>query len=203
MDSPKALCRLACLLFAVVLLSGCLTLESTIRLNDDGSGRLSLVYSVSEELYDYGVFDEESTDRILPLSRSDFELSAIAAEGVRLVDYGDTRGDGVVTIEAELEFETIEGLAGLLNMPPEGLASVDGASVLRLPLFSGFEGPVDTEMVEEFWNEVRFVHRVAVPGQIRSVNLGEISGNGREAVVDIRLIELMEVGGPVVWEVAW
>jgi hypothetical protein len=201
--SPKVLCRLACLLFAVVLLTGCLTLESTVRLNDDGSGRLSLVYSVSEQLYDYGVFDEESTHRIFPLSRREFELSAIAADGVRLSGYDSSRRDGVVTIEADLEFETLEGLAGLLNVPPETLASGGGGSVLRLPLFSGFEGAVDTEMVEEFWNEVRFVHRVAVPGQIRSVNLGEISENGREAVVDIRLIELMEVGGPVVWEVAW
>ncbi|MFW5844217.1 MAG: hypothetical protein ACOCW6_09840 [Spirochaetota bacterium] len=203
MVSPKALRRLAFGLVAVLLLSGCLTLESTVRLNDDGSGRLSLVYSVSEQLYDYGVFDEESTHRVLPLSRRDFELSAISTEGVRLADYDSSRRDGIVTIEADLEFETVEGLAGLLNVSPETLASGDGGSILRLPLFSGFEGPVDTDMVEEFWNEVRFVHRVALPDQIRSVNLGEISENGREAVVDVRLIELIEVGGPVVWEVAW
>lgn len=203
MVSPKVLCRWACVLLSAAFLSGCLTLESTVRLNEDGSGRLSLVYSVSEELYDYGVFDADSSRRALPLSRRDFELSAIAAKGVRLLDYGSSRRDGVVTIEADLDFETSEGLAGLLNVPPEMVASGAGGSVLRIPLFSGFEGPVDTEMVEEFWSEVRFVHRVSLPGQIRSVNLGEISGNGREAVLDVRLVELMEVGEPVVWEVAW
>ncbi len=203
MSFPKPSSRFAFVFLAVLSLSGCLTLESTVSLNDDGSGRLSLVYTVSEELYDYGVFDEESTRRVLPLSRRDFELSVLATDGVRLVSYDTGRRDGVVTIEAELDFSTADGLSGLLNLPSGSLVSDSGGTVFRQPLYSGFEGAVDTEMVEEFWNEVRFVHRIAAPSRIRSVNMGEVSDNGRTAVVDIRLVELIRVGGLVVWEVAW
>jgi len=192
----------------VFLLSGCLTLESTISFNDDGSGRLSVVYTVSEELYDYGVFDAESTRRVLPLSRRDFELSALANDGVELASYDTKRRDGVVIVEAKFDFSTVDGLSGVLSLPSDALVSDGGGSdsegtLFRQPLFSGFEGAVDSEMVEEFWNEVRFVHRITAPSRIRSVNMGEISGNGREAVVDVRLVELIRVGGPVVWEVAW
>jgi len=192
----------------VLLLSGCLTLESTISFNDDGSGRLSVVYTVSEELYDYGVFDAESTRRVLPLSRRDFELSALANDGVELASYDTKRRDGVVIVEAKFNFSTVDGLSGVLSLPSDALVSDGGGSdsegtLFRQPLFSGFEGAVDSEMVEEFWNEVRFVHRITAPSRIRSVNMGEISGNGREAVVDVRLVELIRVGGPVVWEVAW
>ncbi len=200
--------RLALVLLGVFLLSGCLTLESTISFNDDGSGRLSVVYTVSEELYDYGVFDAESTRRVLPLSRRDFELSALANDGVELASYDTKRRDGVVIVEAKFNFSTVDGLSGVLSLPSDALVSDGGGSdsegtLFRQPLFSGFEGAVDSEMVEEFWNEVRFVHRITAPSRIRSVNMGEISGNGREAVVDVRLVELIRVGGPVVWEVAW
>ncbi len=200
--------RLALVLLGVFLLSGCLTLESTISFNDDGSGRLSVVYTVSEELYDYGVFDAESTRRVLPLSRRDFELSALANDGVELASYDTKRRDGVVIVEAKFDFSTVDGLSGVLSLPSDALVSDGGGSgsegtLFRQPLFSGFEGAVDSEMVEEFWNEVRFVHRITAPSRIRSVNMGEISGNGREAVVDVRLVELIRVGGPVVWEVAW
>jgi hypothetical protein len=200
--------RLPLVLLGVLLLSGCLTLESTISFNDDGSGRLSVVYTVSEELYDYGVFDAESTRRVLPLSRRDFELSALANDGVELASYDTKRRDGVVIVEAKFNFSTVDGLSGVLSLPSDALVSDGGGSdsegtLFRQPLFSGFEGAVDSEMVEEFWNEVRFVHRITAPSRIRSVNMGEISGNGREAVVDVRLVELIRVGGPVVWEVAW
>lgn len=203
MISLKSLFRLAALIFALILLSGCLTLESTIRLEDDGSGELDLTYSISEELFDYGVFDPEASRRTLPVSRSDFELAALAADGVRLVDHKIDRREGIVTVSARLTFSDSKGLASLLNVDSEDLLSSGAQTLLRQPLFPGFEGAVDTAMVEEFWSEVRFVHRVRAPRTIEAVNLGEIVDGGREAVVDVRLIELVEVGEPVVWEVAW
>ena len=201
--SLKALLRLAALLCALLLLSGCLTLESTIRMENDGSGELDLTYSISEELFDYGVFDDEASRRVLPVSRNDFELAALAAEGVRLIDHGIDRGEGVVTVSARLAFSDPGGLASLLNVDADELVADGGRTLLRQPLFPGFEGAIDTAMVQEFWSEVRFVHRVRAPRTIESVNLGEIVDGGREARVDLRLIELIEVGEPVVWEVAW
>ncbi len=207
MTNPRDLARL-CMRMGLaagvfLIASGCLTLESDLTLEEDGSGRLHMVYTVSQELYDYGVFDEASSRRILPLGRRDFELTATVYEGVELVSYQTTRRDGTVTVEATMAFADQDGLAGLLNVAREDLFPSGDGTTLRLPLFAGYEGAVDTALVEEFWSEVRFVHRVETPRSIRSLNQGEISGNGRRAEVDLKLPDLMAGGEALFWEVMW
>jgi hypothetical protein len=204
--STRLLGRTIAVLLVFSLVS-CLDVISEFRLNEDGSGRMSLTYTVSKSLLHMGTTDEKDKFYALPVSREDFEESVSAIDGLSLSSYDISEEADVYQIESELAFRSIEALAGFFSASGPGTVGLDNngdSTVFRYVIFAGNEAPVDEEsvrLIESLFGEYTAAFSLRAPSDVRSVTGGTFSG--RNASVEFATADIMVSGEPVVWEVRW
>ncbi|MGM0673203.1 MAG: hypothetical protein ACQETQ_00770 [Spirochaetota bacterium] len=189
--------------FVVLGLSGCIDLETHIELNEDQSGRLTVSYAIDTELWELGVFDEESSVRAVPVSRKDFDRSARRVEGIELVSYSRSTGSGssgdeVTEVEAVLRFSDLEAL-NELYAPGQSLISISedgGERVYTQKLLPDqMQRVEDEELLESYFDGYEVSFEVETPESAVSTNLGELLERDRGAGVSFALTELLAAEG--------
>jgi hypothetical protein len=203
----NAIVRAALAGLSLALLASCLNVETSITLEDDHSGRVSVFYEIENELWDLGVFDPESSVRAFPVSEADFRRAARRVEGAELLDYSLSRGETVTTVEARLSFADLEALNGIYALG-ENFVSLaeDGESIVyRQRLKPDEEGYTveDTEFVRTYFAGYSAAFTVRLPGEVSKTNLGEVVASKREVRVSLDLVEFLSRPAPVDWEIRY
>ena len=202
----NAIARAALAGLSRVLLASCLNVETTISLENDLSGRVSITYEIENELWDLGVFDPESSVRAFPVSEADFRRTVRRVEGAELVDYSISRDEATTRVEASLSFDDLEALNGIYA-PGQSLIAVteEGEqTVYRQRLKPEDEYTVeDTEFVESYFGNYSVVFRVQAPGEVDRANFGEVVASKREVRVSLDLVEFLRRPAPVDWEIRY
>jgi len=194
------------LLVAILLLSGCLSVETTIELNRDQSGRLDIVYEIDAELYDLGVFDDTDNALPVPISRDQFVDTANRIPGLRLRRYRVREDVGVVTVTARLLFDSVEALNAWYG---GGVAAIsvtrEGESTVWRQLLypGGGSGGEIAAAIGASLDGYGMVYRFEPPSDVVSAGIGEISGNGKMASVRIEFTDIVTAEVPAYWEVRW
>ncbi|HEB10272.1 MAG TPA: hypothetical protein ENI06_03550, partial [Spirochaetales bacterium] len=98
-------------LLVVFLLSSCIGIESRIRINNDGSGQLTLKYRVSRLIANLESAETKGNVVPLPLSRKEFERTVNNTDGLELVSYSRKEDKVDIRIEAKVNFNSIEALS--------------------------------------------------------------------------------------------
>ena len=190
---------------AVLLLTGCLSVETTIELGDDGSGRLEIEYVIDTDLYDLGVFDNSDVALPIPVSRNEFRDIADRIPGLRLRSYRSREGDSTVTVTARLRFDSVEALNAWYG--PSGSITVTerGGEFLWLQMVSPGSGSGDegAAALAESLEGYSLTYRLRAPDRIVSVSEGEISADGRTAMMTVSLSAVAMMEDPRYWEVRW
>jgi hypothetical protein len=183
-----------------------LNVETTISLENDLSGRMSITYEIENELWDLGVFDPESSVRAFPVSEADFQRTVRRVEGAELIDYSISRDETTTRVEASLSFDDLEALNGLYA-PGQSLIAVteEGEqTVYRQRLKPEDEYTVeDTEFVDSYFANYSVVFRVQAPGEVDRANFGEVVASKREVRVSLDLVEFLRRPAPVDWEIRY
>jgi hypothetical protein len=105
----------AVMLLSIFSLSSCIGIKSGIVINNDGSGTIDLVYTVSDALDSIGKQDGNASTPPLPTSRSDFERTVSRVEGLSLESYKtETQGSNILAA-VKLGFDNIDALAAFLD----------------------------------------------------------------------------------------
>ncbi len=182
-----------------ILLTGCISSEMEITLEQDGSGEVRLTYEFSEELYGLGVFDESDVARPIPVTREEFEEAALVS-GARLRSYSLSSNDGDITVQARLSFDTLETLGLLLGREALTVALDDdgGSLTYRLSDGSADASPDLAASLDDYTITLRLNApadiSTAQPGELLDESTAELSLSLGDVARDTELIE---------WRVDW
>jgi hypothetical protein len=193
--------------FSVLLLSSCIGIRSDIRIQEDGSGSLSLSYTVSEFIKN---IDAGRSEKRLPLpvNEEEFRRVAESIEGLRLTGLEQTEDQENVHIRAELEFDSVEALNGLGRQGDLGVSlETQGATgTFRQLIYEGQEEEISAEslqMIQTFFEGYDLVYSVTAPAQVRRHTLGALDSDGRTVTYTTTVPEILQSSKPLVLEVTW
>ena len=202
--------RSAVVLVVVLVLSGCLDVATEVELNDDGSGRIDLVYTVDQNLYELGVFDSSDVALPVPISEAEFRETARLVDGLDLRRYRMNAEERVVTVEVRMDFASVEVLSDWFGpgedetSPAVSVTSAGGQTTWRQLLIPG--GGSDHDLAAALGTSLdgySLVFRISPPRDIVSSTPGTVSDGRRRAEVRVFLSEVATATEPVYWEVRW
>lgn len=190
---------------AALLLSSCLRLETVIRLKRNGVVTARLVYTIAPEMADFGRSFGSDEPWPLPLTEKDFEQQALRVDGVELTGYRTHKlADESERIIVRLAANSMESIAGylVLDFAAEKQGK-GGALVFTLPIVDGYESADGErrEILDKIAGDSVFRFVFEPPSKPVSVSSGGI--DGRRAVLEVSLRELLYEEAPKTWEVRW
>jgi hypothetical protein len=177
----KPVFRVLLLSAVVFALTSCLSTEVELDLRNGNALILDLTYRMPIGLWEFGVFDDETPERAIPVSRRDAEETAVLYEDVTLVSYTLREEADRAVVHVVYRVESVSGLQGLWGRvagSPLDLSFESGR--LRLPLSSG--GPDDgidpqqRDLIEEVFDGEVFSVAIRTPEPITAMELPRIDG---------------------------
>lgn len=194
--------RLALVAVAVVALSGCLSSDTDVTLDADGSGTIELTYIVDTQAWDTGVFDDSDVARPVPIARTEFQQTADMIEGLELRSHRISRDDDLVTVDARLRFDSPSALERMLGRGALELDVRDDGGSWRYTVAPG--GGSDGEQARLLAEQLAgytLSFRLRTPAPIVATT-GETDGE-RNASFTASLADVATAAEPIVWEVRW
>jgi hypothetical protein len=192
----------------VVLLSSCIGIESEIRIRQDGSGVMTLSYTVSQFIKNIDAGRSEK-QLPLPVNEEEFRRSAERVEGLRLTNLVEREDEENVYIQAELEFDNVEAVNALGREGQIGitLESRDGTTTFRQVIYEAPQGQdiseESLEMIKTFFEGYQLVYSVTAPAEVRDYSLGVLGPDGRTVSFTITVPEILKAPEPLILEVVW
>jgi len=196
-------------LLVVFLLASCIGIESRIKINNDGSGKLTLKYRVSRLITHLESTETKGNVVPLPLSREEFERTVNNTDGLELVSYSRKEDESDIHIEAKVKFKSIEDLSAMDNRNKNSfsLRSEQGNRVISQVIYAGSDDRAPTrdslEMVETFFSGYNLTFIVETPTEIYKHNLGELSVDKRSVTYQISIPEMLADTEKKIFEVNW
>jgi hypothetical protein len=191
-----------------LLLSSCIGIESDILIRRDGSGVLTLSYTISQFIKNIDAGRSEK-QLPLPVNEEEFRRTAESVEGLRLTDLEEREDEENVYIRAEMEFDTVEAVNALGRDGQLGitLETQGGTTTFRQVIYQPQQGEETTEqsleMIETFFEGYELVYSVTAPAEVRDHSLGELASDGRTVTYTITVPEILSAPEPLVLEVTW
>lgn len=205
----KLFTALGSLLFSVLLLSSCLTVESELDIKNDGSGTLRLSYRISRMVRDIGRVDSRNTLIPLPVNEEDFRRIVDQADGVSLENFTLTSDEEVITIDAELQFSDANALSFLLGGSSGDnitfTADETGYTLVQR-LYDGLEEPMSEDsklLLDTFFASDRVSCLVRTESDIKESGIGSPGADGRSAAYEALISGIVQSPEPVVFTVRW
>lgn len=178
----KRLVQLLLILSLLLFVSSCLSTKAEIDIRSADDFVLDMTYEMPIGLWELGVFDENSSERAVPVSRRDAEETAALYDDVTLDTYQLTDTGEIAEIHVVYRSRSVESLRGLWGTVSGEQLTLDySAGTVTIPLNKGTpETGIDREqrelITEVFAGEV-FSIRVKTPAPISGVTFPEMEGH--------------------------
>lgn len=195
--------------FAAVLLSSCVGIDSHLTIHENGSGTLSLTYRVSQLVVNLGNPVDGKGVVPLPLSKADFERSLVSTQGkVRLTRFDRSENQKDVTIHAELAFDSLNALAQIDAFQSAQIhASSDGATHTFSELIAKAPGEPITDdtlrMVDAFFGGYDLSFTVDAPQPVKTNSLGTLSNDKRVLTYTTTIGDIVRTKNDIVLSLTW
>ncbi len=200
----RDMARLTLLCLCVTLtLSGCLDSETSIELERDGSGTITLSYTIDSIAWDTGAVGGEQAGRIVPVTRRDFERTAAQIEGLRLRRYRSQESEQRVEISAVLQFANTDALERFLGPDSVEVQLNESGGRWSQIIAVAREQDDDDLALARSLEPYSLVLRLDPPSAVRQVSRGEITPDGRIAGLELGLEEIVLATQAIVWTVEW
>jgi len=199
----RRLIGVALLLLSFGLLTSCLDVRTEFRIRRNGVVRADIAYRLSSTAASFGRGFGTDEPWPLPLTEKDFRQRTLTRPGVRIDRYQvRTAKDGIETIQVRLSAGTMDAMAAYLDLH----ITLDDASsrfVLELPAGSAYTetDELTRDRLGRIIGDSALLFSVRPPGRPISVNAGRIEG--RLAVLEISLKDVLEGRSPESWTVEW
>jgi len=112
-NKTKALRRLILPVLAGFLLSSCLSVETEVDLRRSDRPELTMRYRMARSLWELGVFDSDSPERAVPVTRRDAEETALRHPGVQVAAHAVRVQGDVVVVEVTYRADSFAGIQGI------------------------------------------------------------------------------------------
>lgn len=157
---------------AFLLCASCISVDTVIRFNTNGSGEIDMTYTVSNALLSLGSYEGSPAIAAVPVEESNFNAAADSIEGLRIVSFSKTEDVDFTTITVSAAFGSPQALQTFLGGLTESctFTSQNGDYVFVNTLYeaaAGIEnqGLDDTtiEMIEGYFNDARINYTLELP----------------------------------------
>lgn len=201
------------------LFAGCLSTEVSLTLAETG-GTLEIRYIIPAELWTTGVFDEDSPERMLPVSERDARETANLYADVELLQYRLRSVDEMIHIETRYRSASDASLSALWGSVGTGWLSIDrAAGELLMPVGGGVgpTEPVQAELLSDLFSgqTARFSVDLSAlttdRGEVQTTLLsggqsqaGADPGSGPgTAALELPMEQLVTSADPLILRAAW
>ena len=203
--TPRGTAAAILCLLVVVSLTSCLDVETSIRLDRNGTVETSLLYEMDAETAGFGRGFGADEPWPFPLTEKDFLQQSLRRPGTAVRRYRTgSESDGTEWIRIDLASESVESLSAYLglDMTVENTEK-GGRMVLAFPVAESWDS-AEAELREAIGalaEETSFSFRFRPPYRPADAGVGRI--DGRWAVFETSLSDLLSSGSPVEWTVSW
>jgi hypothetical protein len=196
---------IVCIIF---LFSGCIGVESTLRINGNGSGTLQLQYRVSQLLVSMGQTEEGGTQQPpLPLTEDDFRRAIRRSPGLTLRSVSREETETDIIIKAEISFNSMANLAGsnlFADMPISVRRSGDTIIFTQVLTQGGEEmSEEQLQAMESFFQGYDLAFVITAPRKVVRHNRGKLSSDGRTVSFHITMMDLLKLKQKTELTVSW
>jgi len=204
---------------AAVVLNSCLGVSTDITIKADGSGKIALMYRVSQALESLGRLDGNEGKPAVPVGKTDFERTTARIPGLKLSGYSSKNirggsGTGDLVTNAALDFKDTGALLAFLDSTGSRASLVrDGeGSLLRLTLLEPAEtvtNPDLLSLLKENSEGYNFSISFSLPGNAgitmipSSIPAAKLETKGKKASFSIGMGELLSLKEGLVLEIRW
>ncbi|WP_455383496.1 hypothetical protein [Salinispira pacifica] len=191
-----------------LLLASCVSIDTTIELSGDGSGQISLTYTVSQMVANLGSVDKGWQKLPLPINEADFRRQVSQSQGLTLRSFSKSEDAQNVTIKAVLAFSDVAALNRFYSAGENeiSLSQSGNDTVYRQVIFQGFPDGVDQQtrdFAAAFFKDYHLTFQMKAPRQIKSASAGTVSSDRRSVTFDMPVLQLLDQKTPLVWTVTW
>jgi hypothetical protein len=190
---------------SLMLLPSCLKLDATLTLNQDSSVRLRAIYSISTLAYP--LFSSESGYFPLstPLSRTELDGIVSQVSGARVISYANSEDAVFHVYDCSLDFANPDALCAFLRLTVGNAlyASENGRKKLNIDITCPVS-QADDELVSRLdvlFGDYSLRLAANLPQAVISAPSGKIEG--RTAVFQIKVIDLIKSGKNATWALSW
>jgi len=145
MRAVKHLNKLIVISLFLFLLSSCFGVSMDVKLNQNGSGTITLKYSISRYIDSLGKLDGNERWNTIPVGKADFERTVDRLPEIKLSSFSSVENERDLVVNVKMEFESIRGLLAFLDASGR-LSSFSGdanSGKLSLKLSDGIENAAD------------------------------------------------------------
>lgn len=193
-------------LLTVLFLSSCLSIDSDLRLNSDGSGSIKIYYTLDKSLQ--GISNLGSDDSIVPLnlSREYIEEVISGRSDISYSGYKTSQDESEYSVEVTFFFDSIDGLNSIL--PEDNRVSLTRSgkeTVFNQVIVKSTKDEISSDSLEIFrdiFKEKTFSLTVHTPRDITNVDGGEISSK-RVATYKENLLDIIQDSKKKSWTIRW
>ncbi|GHV83123.1 hypothetical protein AGMMS50212_04630 [Spirochaetia bacterium] len=215
--------KTALFLIAALLLNGCLGMKTDIELSKNGSGKISVEFSVSKEALsmadNFGQSGGSDEKPVIPMGREDFERGIEGIAGLKMTSFSTKEDDVNKIFFIKMSFTNIDALLAYLQTQ-NGVASFkkDGNKSVLTFSFSADEQPVDPQIkgiVPFLFAGYYMDFGITLPEKcdvvcfdanglkIDKPQVGEISVNNKTAQFKVPMGDLISSATPVKMQITW
>ncbi len=202
----KGILKLVTAAALIAGLTSCIAIETSIQIDEDGSGTAAVSYSVSKLVMELGQLGDDDSFSPLPVSEADFLATAAMIPGMEVRSVSTREDETAVYIESEFGFASTEALSAFFSPGTDhgpSLTREGDETVFRYTLFTAAEeiSVKSMKMVESFFAEDEIILRLRAPSDITSVSIGRVEGN--TAVYSAAIPDIFSENEDILWEVRW
>jgi len=193
----------------IFLFTSCIGIEGEINVNADGSGSLSMSYRISKLIAHLGQLEENGQFTPLPVNQEDFARTIESSRGIELTGFQESENEQDVLITADLSFESINSLNSFFMYGENNavmLEERDSGTVFTYYLYSGRETVPEQrqlDILSTIFKDYSINLKINAPAEIKSVNRGDISGDGRVASLTLSMPDIISSENEIFWQVIW
>ncbi len=191
------------------LLVSCIGIESKLTINNDGSGKLQLKYTVSKMVRDLGSEDQKKSGLLpLPINEEDFKQSLNGLDGISLNSYSRKEDPDNIYVTVEIEFDDINKLREVAIFKDQNisLSESNGQFVFKERLLEKPEGKPtkeSIEMAEKIFSDYKLVFIYNLPKKITYHNIGKILNDGKTVTYSISIAEALKINNDIFAVIKW
>jgi hypothetical protein len=191
-----------------LLFFSCVSINTSIQLANNGSGQITLQYTVSQMVSNLGRVDSDWQRLPLPITEADFRRAVGQIAGLKLDSFSRKEDAQNITIDATLSFLDVSSLNQLYSPGGKAIQVTDsgGQTEYRQLIFEGFPNGVDQQsksFADTFFKDYKLQFELKTPAPIKSANIGTVASNKRSVRYEIPITKLLDARTPIEWDVIW
>lgn len=196
--------KLMSLFFTICSLFSCLTLETDLTLNPNGSGTALFRYNLSTLALDISKIDGEKEILPFPITLNDFEQSALNSGGISILDYKMTDDGSRYYMNSEVEFISLRHLSQFTGIEFQIEQSGSNTLMTTIVFEPSQDHPVSVQtldLLREKFSEEFCSFQITIPGDIIRVEGATFSGS--VVFFEINMGDLLSSTEPVSFSVEY